>query len=54
MKDNGSLAQHRQEQEAYDAWIKKDHRTHIILLSSMTDDLLGEYDVYSSAKNLWE
>ena len=54
MPDNGSLAQYRREQESYDAWIKKDRRTRIILLSSMTDNLLGEYDVFSSAKELWD
>ena len=50
MQDNGSFAQNHRELEAYNAWVKKDHRTRIILLSSMNDDLIGEYYKYSSAK----
>ena len=47
-------AQHRRALNAYRAWHKKDSRAHIILLSSMDDDLMVEYQQYQTAKEVWD
>ena len=49
--EDGTTAQHRRDLEAYTTWFKKDRSTRFIVLSSMHDDLIGEYENYSTAKN---
>ena len=50
MLDNEFVDQHRQNLEAYNRWVKKDHRARIMVLSSMNDDLRAEYYNYSVTK----
>ena len=40
--------------DTYAAWHKKDSRARIILLSSMDDDLIVEYQQYQTAKEVWD
>ncbi|KAG6534420.1 hypothetical protein ZIOFF_008306 [Zingiber officinale] len=50
----GNTAQHQQDQETYNSWFNKDHSTHIILLSSMQDDLIGDFEKCKTAKDMWD
>ena len=43
MAEGVTEAQHRRALDAYAVWHKKDNRACIILLSSMDDDLMVEY-----------
>ena len=54
MPEDGPMAQYRRDLEAYNEWHKKDSRTRIILLSSMNDDIMVEFQHYQTAKKMWE
>jgi len=54
MPDHGYVAQHCRNLEAYNEWLKKYLHAHIIMLSCMNDDLLGEYHVYSKSTEIWD
>ena len=45
----GTTAQAKLDQEAYHAWKKKDGIAPAILISSMHDDLIHEYEQYPTA-----
>ena len=49
----GTTAQARRDQEAYRAWRKKDGLARAILISSMHDDLIPEYEQYPTAMQMW-
>ena len=49
----GTTAQARRDQEAYRAWRKKDGLARAILISSMHDDLIPEYEKYQTAMQMW-
>ena len=51
--ENGATAQHRRDQEAYVAWKKKNSIARITLLSSMQDDLMCEFEEYTTAQEMW-
>ena len=40
----GTQAQYRCDCETFEAWTKKDRRTRYIMLNSMHDDLIGEFE----------
>ena len=41
---NGNTAQHRRDLEAYKSWVKKDRYACFTMLSSMHNDLIGEFE----------
>ena len=48
----GTQAQYRR--ETFEAWTKKDCRTHYIMLNSMHNDLIGEFENFPIAMAMWE
>ena len=52
--EQGTTAQHKRDQEAYNAWKRKNSIARITLLSCMQDDLMCEFEEYESAKGIWE
>ncbi|KAL1219683.1 Retrovirus-related Pol polyprotein from transposon TNT 1-94 [Cardamine amara subsp. amara] len=52
--EQGTTAQHIRDQEAYNAWKRKNSIAHITLLSCMQDDLMCEFEEYKTAKGIWE
>ena len=52
MTEGVTEAQYCRAVDAYTAWHKKDSRARIILLSSMDDDLMVEYQQYHTAKEV--
>ena len=49
----GNSIQHNRDREAYRVWFKRDRSTHSTLLSSMHDNLIGEYENFLTAKKIW-
>ena len=47
--ENGNTTQHRRDLEAYESWVKKDHCARFTMLSSMHNDLIGEFENYPNA-----
>ena len=47
--ENGNIAQHRYDLEAYESWVKKDCCARFTMLSSMHNDLIGEFEDYPNA-----
>jgi hypothetical protein len=39
---------------AFENWCKKDQYAHFTMLSSMHNDLIGEFEVYPTAQGMWE
>ena len=52
--EDGNMAQHRRDLETYQSWFKKECSTHFTMLSSMHDDLIGEYATFQNAKDIWD
>jgi uncharacterized protein VirK/YbjX len=52
--EEGTTAQHRRDQQAYEAWFKRDRSARFTLLSCMHDDLIGEFENFPTAKDMWE
>jgi len=50
----GNRVQHKQDREAYETCKKINSVARIMLLRSMDNDLMREFKVHASAKNLWE
>ena len=46
--DEGSTEQHQRDLAAYESWCKKDLCTHFTMLSSMHNDLIGEFEQYTT------
>ena len=51
--ENGNTAQQRRDLEAYESWVKKDHCACFTMLSSMHNDLIGEFEDYPNAQEMW-
>ncbi|GAV65379.1 UBN2_3 domain-containing protein [Cephalotus follicularis] len=51
--EHGTLAQHRRDHEAYQAWKKKNSIAHITLLSCMQDDLMCEFEGFKTTEEIW-
>ena len=51
--ENGNTAQHRRDLEAYESWVKKDRCARFTMLSSMHNDLIGEFEDYPNAQEMW-
>ncbi|XP_042467279.1 uncharacterized protein LOC122050444 [Zingiber officinale] len=50
----GNTALHRRDQEAYNSSFNKDRSTRFRLLSSMQDDLIGEFEKCNTTKDIWD
>ena len=50
----GTQAQYHRDLETFEAWTKKDHCTHYIMLNRMHDDLIGEFENFPIAMAMWE
>ena len=51
--ENGNTAQHRRDLEAYESWVKKDRCARFTMPSSMHNDLIGEFENYPNAQEMW-
>ena len=51
--ENGNTAQHCRDLEAYESWVKKDRCACFTMLSSMHNDLIGEFEDYPNAQEMW-
>ena len=47
--DKGSTKQHQRDLAAYESWCKKDLCVRFTMLSSMHNDLIGEFEQYTIA-----
>ena len=54
IEGTGTQAQYRRGLETFEAWTKKDRRTRYIMLNSMHDDLIGEFENFPTAMAMWE
>ena len=52
--EDGNTSQHKRDLEACQSWFKKDRSTRFTMLSSMHDDLIGEYKTFQNAKDMWD
>ena len=52
--DEGSTEQHQRDLAAYESWCKKDLCTHFTMLSSMHNDLIGEFEQYTTTQDMWK
>ena len=50
--EDGNTSQHKRDLEACQSWFKKDRSTRFTMLSSMHDDLIGEYKTFQNAKDM--
>ena len=52
--DEGSTEQHLRDLAAYESWLKKDLCARFTMLSSMHNDLSGEFEQYTIAQDAWK
>ena len=52
--EQGNTAQHRHDMEAYQAYKRKDRVAHILLLSSMRNDIMLRFERHHSAQTVWD
>ena len=52
--DEGSTEQHQHDLTAYESWHKKDLCARFTMLSSMHNDLIGEFEQYTTAQDMWK
>ena len=52
--DEGSTEQHQRDLTAYESWHKKDLCARFTMLSSMHDDLIGKFEQYTVAQDMWK
>ncbi|OMO94612.1 hypothetical protein CCACVL1_05905 [Corchorus capsularis] len=52
--EEGNTAQHRCDLAAYQEWRKKDRCARFTMLSSMHNDLIGEFEQYQTAHEMWQ
>jgi hypothetical protein len=51
--EQGNSTQNHKDLEAYQSWRKKDHCARFTMLSSMHNDLIGEFESYGTAQDMW-
>ena len=51
--EQGNITQNRKDLEAYQSWHKKDRYARFTMLSSMHNDLIGEFESYGTAQDMW-
>ena len=52
--NKGSTEQHQRDLAAYESWHKKDLCAHFTMLSSMHNDLIGEFEQYTTTQDMWK
>ena len=52
--DEGSIEQHQRDLATYESWRKKDLYAHFTMLSSMHNDLISEFEQYTTAQDMWK
>ena len=52
--DEGSTEQHQCDFAAYESWRKKDLCVRFTMLSNMHNDLIGEFEQYTTAQDMWK
>ena len=52
--DEGSTDQHQRDLAAYESWRKKDLCARFTMFSSMHNDLIGEFEQYTIAQDMWK
>ena len=52
--EHGNTTQHRHDMEAYQAYKRKDRVAHILLLSSMRNDIMLRFERHCSAQAVWD
>ena len=50
--EDKNTIQHKRDLKAYQFWYKKDRSTHFIMLRSIHNDLIGEYETFQNAKDM--
>jgi hypothetical protein len=50
----GDTPQHQCDLDAYESWLKKDCSVCFTLLSSMSNDLIGEFEECETAHDMWK
>ena len=53
-EDGTTASQHTVRVMSYESWFKKDRSVHFTMLRSMHNDLIGEYEGYSTTKEMWD
>nr|CAD1818748.1 unnamed protein product [Ananas comosus var. bracteatus] len=48
----GTASEH--EKEIYNKWIKEDRTARYTMLSAMQDDLIGQFEIFETAKDMWD
>ena len=48
-----AIEQYQENLKAYQAWFKRDCSACYLMLSCMQDDLLGEFERFPTAKDMW-
>ena len=54
IEGTGTQAQYRRDLETFEAWTKKDRRTRYMMLNSMHDYLIGEFENFPTTMAMWE
>ena len=49
----GTIAQHRRDREAYNAWKKKNSTARITFLSNMKNDIMREFKKHELVHEMW-
>ena len=52
-KDIAAIEQYKEDLKTYHAWFKSHYSAHYTVLSCMHDDLLGEFERFSTPKDMW-
>jgi hypothetical protein len=52
--EQGDIEQHTCDFAAFESWRKKDQCARFTMLSSMHNDLIGEFEKYPTAQELWK
>ena len=52
--EQGNIAQHRRDMEAYQAYKRKDHVARILLLNSMRNDIMLRFERHRSIQTVWD
>ena len=52
--DEGSTEQHQHDLVTYESWCKKYLCVHFTMLSNMHNDLIGEFEQYTTAQYMWK
>jgi hypothetical protein len=52
--EQGDTEQHTRDLAAFESWRKKDRCARFTMLSSMHNDLIGEFEEYPTAQELWK